>query len=152
MERRTRLRTFASREEGTITVEFVVMLPVVLAALAFTFEFGRALWAHHVLSENVRSASRYLARTLITDDTRAVAANIATSGDPSVGGTFWGEAVLVEVDPDCRTFTKAEGYRANGKVLCVQASVPLKLAMLAIIGRSNTIRLAAASQARHIGE
>ena len=47
-------------EDGSITVEFVVTFPLILAALAFSFEFGRLFIAHHTAVNNVRAAVRYL--------------------------------------------------------------------------------------------
>src|SRR5262252_8844339 len=49
---------------GSMTVEFVAVIPVLLAALAFSFEFGRALWAYDVMTRDVRAGVRYLSRAV----------------------------------------------------------------------------------------
>jgi Flp pilus assembly protein TadG len=56
-------RDFLSRRHGAVTIEFVVTIPLFLAALAFAFEFGQIFLAHQSTVNNVRSAARYLART-----------------------------------------------------------------------------------------
>jgi hypothetical protein len=132
------------------------MVPLILAALAITFEFGRALWAHHVLAENVRSAARYYSRSDLSAASRTAAENIVETGDPSHSGTFWGETVTVEFWPSganapIRTFTAAN-FRLDGQVVRVEATVPLPITMLSIIGMDSTLDLAAATEARYIGD
>ena len=53
---------FARADAGSVTVEFVAALPMLLAALAIMFEFGRGLWYHQVVTKGVRDAARYAAR------------------------------------------------------------------------------------------
>ena len=51
-----------SGQDGAATVEFIVTLPVLLAALAVCYELGRAFLAYEIASADVQSAVRYLAR------------------------------------------------------------------------------------------
>lgn len=79
-------REFLKDTRAAVTIEFVVTLPMFLAALAFAFEFGQVFLAHQSTVNNVRAAARYLSRSDLssTDLTRAV--NIVRTGMP-VGGT-----------------------------------------------------------------
>jgi Flp pilus assembly protein TadG len=61
-----------------VTVELVAMTPVILVALVFSFEFGRALWAYDVMTRDVRDATRYLSRY---------------NGDIAVNGATLGQTV-----------------------------------------------------------
>ena len=49
-------------EEGAALLEFALILPIVLALLGGTFEFGRALRIREAMIVAVRSGGRYLAR------------------------------------------------------------------------------------------
>ena len=53
---------FAQETGGSVTIEFVIMMPVFLAALAFAFEFGQFFLTYQNAASNVRSAARFLAR------------------------------------------------------------------------------------------
>src|SRR6266550_9221761 len=84
------LRQFARTSHGSATVEFIATLPLFLLTLAFSFEFGYAMWAYDVAARDVRAAARYLARACSsggypcalssTDTTSAL--NIAMRGSP----------------------------------------------------------------------
>lgn len=83
---------FWGGESGSATVEFIVMLPVLLAALAFCYELGRAFLAYEIASSDVQSAVRYFARsnvaacpTPIDSTCPAVvqAENVARCGKPA---------------------------------------------------------------------
>src|SRR5436305_7452424 len=85
------LRQFAGTSNGSVTVEFIATLPLLLVTLAFSFEFGYALWAYDVASRDVQAAARYLARACsagvtpctlsATDTTKAL--NVAMTGSPT---------------------------------------------------------------------
>ena len=47
---------------GSAAVELVLVLPVLLALIAFVVETGRLLADYHTVSKSVRDAARYLAR------------------------------------------------------------------------------------------
>src|SRR5688500_15419246 len=75
---------FLKGPNGSMTVEFVGFAPVLIAALIFSFEFGRAFWAYDVITRDLRGAVRYLARTSADCATntayRVAAENIAKRG------------------------------------------------------------------------
>ena len=52
-------RTGIAREEGATTVEFAVVLVVLMTFLFGIMEFGRALYTYHFLSEVAREGTRY---------------------------------------------------------------------------------------------
>ncbi len=55
-------RSIPARNRGTASVEFVLMLPVMLALLFGGFEAGHFLWTQHKLVEAVRNGARYASR------------------------------------------------------------------------------------------
>ncbi len=94
-----------SRQRGVAIVEFALVLPFLLMLTFITTEFGRALYEYGLLTESVRTATRYL--TTVTPETMDDAAkNLAVygtispaAGDPPLArelttgnvSTAWGE-------------------------------------------------------------
>jgi hypothetical protein len=74
------LSLFARADRGAGTIEFVLALPLFLAALAFAFEFGQIFIAHQNTVNNVRAAARYLSRTDCRDIHEQRAQNIVQTG------------------------------------------------------------------------
>jgi len=148
---------FWRQRDGAITAEFVCTLPLILAAMAFAFEFGRALWAHQILTENVRAATRFLSRSEITDSSRTLAENIVTTGRAdTTSGEFWGEQVTVTFHPSVengpvQTFGPPD-FRVSGQTIRIEAQVPVNLALLGFLGISTWLTVGAADEARHIGD
>lgn len=60
----SRLKSDAS---AAVSVDFVVAIPILLAVLVFTAEYGRVLQVRSVLDNAVGDATRYLARAPRTD-------------------------------------------------------------------------------------
>lgn len=129
-----RTRSFIRDCTASITVEFVAMTPVILVALVFSFEFGRALWAYDIMSRDIRSATRFLSRDSTVEPTRSTRArNVAETGSPAGGVKHfpWNTA-----DCDlgaCISFnTSAKTGTYSGPVTVYQmvASVPITLGFL----------------------
>ncbi len=59
---RNRLAVFVRSETAAVSVDFVVAIPILLAVLVFTSEYGRVLQMRSVLDNAVSDATRYLAR------------------------------------------------------------------------------------------
>lgn len=57
-----KLVSFATDTRASVTVEFVIALPVLLAMLAFAVQYGNALKVRNNLDVATRDAARYLAR------------------------------------------------------------------------------------------
>jgi TadE-like protein len=99
---------FTTGRSGAVTIEFVVTIPLFLAALAFSFEFGQLFLAHQSTVNNVRSAARYLARTDLTTGDFNRANSIIRTGRIDGTGTppdyIAGECLTpfacAEADPD----------------------------------------------------
>jgi Flp pilus assembly protein TadG len=60
-------RQFWTRTRGAVTVEFVVSLPLLIAVLAFSTQYGRAIQARNTLDVAVRDAARLLSRAPVAD-------------------------------------------------------------------------------------
>lgn len=56
------MRRFARDDAAAVSVDFVVAIPILLAVLVFTSEYGRVLQMRSVLDNAVADATRYLAR------------------------------------------------------------------------------------------
>ena len=57
-----RLAGFVKDDRASVSVDFVVAIPILLAVLVFTSEYGRVLQMRSVLDNAVADATRYLAR------------------------------------------------------------------------------------------
>lgn len=57
-----KIATFAGGEDGAAILEFVLVLPILLAVLGGGFELGRVLLIDAALEAAVRGGARYLAR------------------------------------------------------------------------------------------
>lgn len=157
MSRSSLVRNFANDHRGSMTVEFVAMVPVLVLTLVVGFEFGRALWAYDIITRDVRAAVRYLSRTNPYDATaKTQATNVAKTGSPS-GTTLrfpWTNAATVAYSETA--FTTAN-YSVNGNVITATATVPISLSMLTVLNRfrSSTVAtsytLVVTDQVRWIG-
>lgn len=94
----TLLSRTATSQDGSVTVEFIVTLPVLLAALAFCYELGRAFLAYEIASADVQLAVRYLARSNVAACAQVNASscaavsqaeNVAKCGAPNCSDPHW---------------------------------------------------------------
>lgn len=122
-----RIRSLVCDPTGSVTVEFVAMTPVILVALVFSFEFGRALWAYDVMTRDVRAATRFLSRDFTENTTRAQ--NVAETGSPA-GGQKHFPWNLATADFDIATTPKTGTYSTNVTVYRMSASLPVTLSFL----------------------
>lgn len=65
---RTLARQFWRNCRGAVTVEFVVSLPVLVAVLAFSTQYGRMMQARSALDVAVRDAARLISRAPLAED------------------------------------------------------------------------------------
>lgn len=146
-------RRFLRKEDGSITVEFVVTFPLILAALAFAFEFGRMFVAHHTLVNNVRSAERYLSRSDLSASRISEAEEIVRTGFPS-GGSLpeWAQSIDVSITPAQSTFSDAN-YRTGGTVIRVDATANFQFLIANFFGDERAIiPIAVTEDIRHVGD
>ncbi len=156
------LRNFIANSNGSMAVEFVVLVPMLLSALVFSFEFGKAFWAYDTITRDLRGAVRYLARASTDCSTfHTEAENIATTGVTS-GGTAhfpWTGSPAFNY-----TYAPFSGpnYNSSGTVVTMKADVPITLTFLDFLNRILATRgpnpaiqidytLSVAYQARCIG-
>lgn len=152
------IRRFGRSSSGSMTVEFVATLPIILAALAFIFEFGRAVWAHQIVTKGVRDASRYISRAAITAGNEATiktqAENLAKTGQLTSGGTVgfpWNNGTTFTIDLTVGSYTTPD-YANDFDVAQVSAAVPMDLAMLAFMGIGTSYIISTADQTALYGE
>lgn len=116
---------------GASLMEFTIVFPFLIILALGTFEFGRALHHHHIVSKAVRDAGRYLARVPATcpvgaptgsiDDPNHIteAQNLALKGE-TTGGTnvlnYWTSLPSVAVVVEC--------FDNTGGVLRGQPGIP----------------------------
>jgi Flp pilus assembly protein TadG len=122
-------------ERGAVTIEFVVTLPLFLAALAFVFEFGRIFVAHQATVNNVRSAARYLSRSDMAAGDLTIATNIVRTGQTTGGVTpdylAPANATITITDP-YETFSNAD-FRVNGRTFRVVVRVGFPLTIFGFV-------------------
>lgn len=161
-----RIRSFLCDAAGSITVEFVVMVPVLLVALVFSFEFGRALWAYDVMTRDVRAATRFLSRDrgAAPPDAQAAflrAQNVAETGSPSGSQKHfpWSIAsAAFNITTPAKTGALTE-YNSAVTVYRMSASLPLTLSFLEAIDNflnsdvvTNNYTLVVTDEVRWVGE
>ena len=146
-------------DEGNVTMEFVIGLPLILVAFVMVFEFSSLFWAHHIATNNVRSAVRYLSRAPLTAPYITNATNLAKTGDPddATGARNWMSAVDVDVNTSFSTFSSSD-FRNNGQVIRIQADVPFGVGFFGMMNAFTggdiplAMTFSITEQARYIGE
>ncbi len=165
---------------GAAAVEFVLVLPLLLAVFALVFDGGRMLADYHAVSKSVRDAARFLARTEAGSGTCAPGnldrgrANVAGAvrlvmtgridGDPAtdnlVGG--WRSEDLSEaatgVGVSLECLDKA-GSALNGlyedavaiPVVTVRARVPFRFGPARVLGLGPGLSLSVAHKSTVTG-
>lgn len=61
-------RAFAADRAASVTVDFIVSIPILLAVLVLTTEYGKILNTRTVLDNAVADATRYLTRVPLVDN------------------------------------------------------------------------------------
>lgn len=147
---------------ASVTVEFVVILPVLLTALVFAYELGRGLLAYEIMTSDVRSAVRYLSHVPLSDSLAASSTYVVAATNLAECGTLsstcaakhfpWNSSstASLTVTPAAKAFSSPT-FAENGSVLEVTASVPITLAFLAYMGIDTTYTLVVADEARRVG-
>jgi Flp pilus assembly protein TadG len=137
---RTALRKFAKDKDASATIEFVVTMPLFLAALAFSFEFGQLFLAHQATVNNVRSAVRYLSRSDLSTADIAVAENIVRTGQLA-GGTqaeyLTTANATVSIDDAYTTFSTPT-FSRSGKTFRIVTRVDFPLTIFGFIDGGGT--------------
>jgi Flp pilus assembly protein TadG len=151
----TSIGRFFRNRKGSITVEFVATLPIIVAALAFSYEFGRCLWAQQIATKDVRDAARYLSRQQapLTGTVKTQAQNLTVTGQVT-GGTAhfpWSASTQVAIADPYATFSGPPNIRVAVSVIEVRGTIPLQISFLSFLGINTSITLVAADQVRLAG-
>ena len=80
------LRRFARSERGTQLVELAIVLPVLLALLGASAEFGRFFYTYQTLAKATRTGARYLMIEPAAGTSDAKAKNLVVYGNASGTG------------------------------------------------------------------
>jgi Flp pilus assembly protein TadG len=128
-------RGFLKDRSGSMTVEFVVLVPVLLVALVFSFDFGRAFWAYDTITRDVRAGARYVSRvqTVPTSgDCPTATQNIIETGSPtdSTNKHFPWKGVTLTTVPQCTVSSAISGFNLPVQMVQIQASVPYTLSFV----------------------
>lgn len=169
------MRRSLAGDSGTASVEFALVLPLLLILLFGGMEAGHFVWTQHKLAEAVRDGARYAARLPITElcngTTRVMTSDtenriklmtrtgqVANSNaPPKVPG--WTDAEVV-VEPNCGQFVTTGFYAAyaadyggaGGPVIAVSATGVAYPSMFNGLGIINpTASLTASSISPGIG-
>jgi hypothetical protein len=126
---------------GSVTVEFVAFAPLLIAALVFAYEFGRAFWAFDVVTRDVRAGARYIARMAVPpapDTCPPTAENFIQTGSPvdasDASRHFPWKGVSATFTCSSADFVDdLQHYNVDGQVVTITASVPLTLSLLDFI-------------------
>jgi Flp pilus assembly protein TadG len=144
-------------ERGSLVVEFVIALPLILLVLILIAEFGRAFWYHHIVTKGVRDGVRYLSRAPEAefDDYAERARYLTMTGTADSAAApayaWWTDVATVTVSPP-EVLGGPPLYRTPFERIAVQAAVPVPFPLLALLGQEATLTIVAADQARYIGD
>lgn len=84
------LKNWSKDDLGSSTVEFVIALPILLAMLAFSVQYGNALKVRNNLDIASRDAARYLARSPLDTSGNAVDSYFTTQAQQIVAARIVG--------------------------------------------------------------
>ena len=135
---------------GSLTVEFVLFTPVLIAALFMVFDFGRAFWAFDVMTRDVRAGLRYVARMSTLPDPMEcpqAAKNVVQTGVPADGQTRHFPWSLVPEDDlafSCTAVVPDGLYNKPVQVVTMTATLPMDLSLV-------TYPITVSYQARYVG-
>jgi TadE-like protein len=151
------LARLLGEERGSLVVEFVIVLPLILGMLVLVAEFGRAFWYHQIVTKGVRDGVRYLSRAPAAEfDAYALRARyLAMTGQPDSSATpthaWWTDIATVTVGAP-QEVGAPPAFRTPFERITMQAAVPVSFPLLALVGQAPTITITAADQVRYIGD
>ena len=154
-------RDFIRDPTGSMTVEFVVLVPLLLAALVFSFDFARALWAYDVMTRDFRGGVRYFSRSasnFAPPDCPVAAQALVTNGPDAAAHFPWKGATAPWPKFTCDKTNFAAGFNQAVNVVTMKAEVPVTLSFLTFLNTvtggalsTGAYTLSVSDQARLIG-
>jgi hypothetical protein len=151
------LARLLGEERGSLVVEFVIALPLILGMLVLISEFGRAFWYHQIVTKGVRDGVRYLSRAPAAEfDAFALQARyLAMTGRPDSSAPaaypWWTDIATVSVSGPEEVGAPPQ-FRTAFDRITMQSAVPVSFSLLAWLGLDPTITITAADEARYIGD
>lgn len=143
---RRALAAIAGDQEGAAILEFLLVLPILLALLGGAFELGRALLVREAMIEAVRGGARYLARV---PDPRCD--NVCTPGAARARALT--RAMIVEntgLAP--AAVDVAARWNPDTTTVTMLARLSLSNDMLRFVGLGPLLTLEVAHQEQRVGE
>lgn len=133
-------RRFASDTRASVSVDFVVSIPILLAVLVFTTEYGRVLQMRTVLDNAVADASRYLARAPLNDEENGFPSSVIAVAETLITSRVNTDLVAISAPEivDQTSQTSSSDFRTVSLSAAVGVSTPA-LSILALAGPNATI-------------
>ncbi|MCW6511948.1 TadE/TadG family type IV pilus assembly protein [Lichenifustis flavocetrariae] len=140
------MRNLADCQEGAAILEFVLVLPILLALLGAAFELGRALLFREAMIEAVRGGARTLAR--VPDPT---CLNICTPG-AARAVAMTRNAIVENTGLLPAAISVAAQWEPGSPTVTMQARLTLDSDMLRFVGLGPLLTLSAVHQEQRIAE
>ncbi|HEY8158351.1 MAG TPA: TadE/TadG family type IV pilus assembly protein [Methylobacter sp.] len=86
-----------NKQKGTSTVEFAMMLPILLMLIFMVTELGTMFYRHNAITKSVQNAARYLSDVSVSQKialTNTQVKNLVCSGDINGAG--------IQIVPECQ--------------------------------------------------
>jgi Flp pilus assembly protein TadG len=133
-------RRFLSDARASVSVDFVVSIPILLAVLVFTTEYGRVLQMRTVLDNAVADATRYLARAPLNDEEDGFSTSVIAVAEGLITSRVNTDLVAISAPEieDQTVQTSSADFRIVSLSAAVGVSTPA-LSILALAGPTATI-------------
>ncbi|MGB0505170.1 MAG: TadE/TadG family type IV pilus assembly protein [Pikeienuella sp.] len=133
-------RCFASDARASVSVDFVVSIPILLAVLVFTTEYGRVLQMRTVLDNAVADATRYLARAPLNELENGFPPSVIAVAEGLITSRVNTDLVAIGAPDieDQTVQTSSSDFRTVSLSAAVGVSTPA-LSILALAGPEATI-------------
>lgn len=132
--------TFWRDQRASVSVDFVVSIPILLAVLVFTTEYGRVLQMRTVLDNAVSDATRYLARAPLNETGTGFSPAIITVAEGLITSRVNSNHINIgtPVISDLTGQTSSQDYRTISLTAAVGVETPA-LSVLALAAAEPTI-------------
>lgn len=172
-------RFFGETREGTASVEFVLVMPLLALMLFGMIDLGRMFLDYHAASKSIRDATRYVSRSdptilgvdcatdSLNQTSTAVmeAKNLALTGKidtPSEGDyllSYWTDPNTISVNLECEindgTTNDFQGFYSGVPevpAIVMTADVPFAFANGYLFGHDGTLTLSVRHKVAYIGQ
>ena len=145
---------FRGSQDGSILIETIVVVPIIIIFAVGVIEFGNVFWQRHQIETGVRDAARYWSRCrlgFMTCD-QSTAKNIAMFAVPVLTGST-PQRVFGWTDPDSITITPVSTpvSPTSADIVTVTATHDYQISPLFGMLRIGTLTFEISHQQRYIG-